>query len=77
MPMLTNGAQYATEKPCVQHLFILFHQLIQRAFQPTSAAKLDELVPLRLSVGAPRHWGGPGGRWGPSSPFAFSASHAA
>jgi hypothetical protein len=40
MPMLTDGAQYATEKPCVQHLFILFHQLIQHSLEPTSAAQI-------------------------------------
>lgn len=68
MLMLTYGGDYATEKPCVQHLFIIFHQLIQRAFQPTSAAKLDELVPLRLSVGAPGHRGGPGWRRGAAAP---------
>jgi len=38
MLMLTDVGEYATEKLCVQHLFILFHQLIQHAFQPASAA---------------------------------------
>jgi len=40
MLMLTNGGEYAIEKPCAQHLFILFHQLIQHALEPTSAAQL-------------------------------------
>jgi hypothetical protein len=40
MPMLTDGGEYATEKPCAQQLFILFHQLIQHAFEPTFRAAL-------------------------------------
>lgn len=78
MPMLTDGAQYATEKACVQHLFAACRDVfVQKTSHPLRPAKLQPGVTLGLRVGAPGHRGGPGWCGGAARPFSLAASHAA
>ena len=51
MLMLTNGGEYATDKPCVQHLFAACRDVfIQKTSHPLRPAKLQPCVALLLGV---------------------------